>query len=177
MSNNPLSGISSFFTIAGLNITKVIGWLFTFGWIASGLMISKFDSFVVSPSKYTTLLGQIEISVYTVGSILLAVGPVLLALDLLLAEGKLFKFLPIVALLHPVSILIIKIISKIQEGNWYLAYLVNKPFYLFTDVLIPLVLFALYLAVRNSDIFDYEYYEDFEEDEDEEEEEEEVSAG
>jgi hypothetical protein len=172
MSNNPLSGISSFFTFAGLNITKVIGWLFTFGWLASGLMAFKFDSFVVSPAKYTTLLGQIEISVYTVGSILLAIGPVLLALDLLLAEGKLFKFLPFVALVHPASILIIKIISKVQEGNWYLSYLVNKPFYLLTDVLIPVLLFVLYLAVKNSDIFDYEYYEDYEE----EEEEEEVSA-
>ena len=165
MSNNPLSGISSFFTFAGLNITKVIAWLFTFGWLASGLIAYKLDSFIVSPSKYTTLLGQIEISVYTVGSILLAVGPVLLALDLLLAEGKLFRFLPIVALLHPVSILVIKVISKVQEGNWYLSYLVNKPFYLFTDLLIPVLLFVLYLAVKNSDIFDYEYYEDYEEEE------------
>lgn len=55
---------------------------------------------------------------------------------------NIIRWLPVVALWWPISLLLSHITVVLQGGEWYVDYLARFPIFLFTDIALPAVLLA-----------------------------------
>ena len=102
-----------------------------------------FNPFAEKDSLRATLL-----AVSTVGWILISVGPALLFSLYALGYARALRLLPVAALVWPVSLLINHITLAIQKGQWYTGYLLDYPIFIATDILLPLLLMAVWAELR-----------------------------
>jgi hypothetical protein len=57
--------------------------------------------------------------------------------------------LPFVALLWPVSVVLNQFLLFIRDGVWYFDYLLNYPIFIASDILLPVLIFVLWLDLRS----------------------------
>lgn len=58
------------------------------------------------------------------------------------------RFLPVVALTWPLSVVVNQILLFIRDGAWYFDYLLNHPIFIATDLLLPALLIVLWRELR-----------------------------
>ena len=130
----------SLFTINVLAaVTFLIYWL----------TIATFpDFFFFNPLGNDNVLRRFELVISTIGWVAVStLAPVLL---LLYSSGltRIGRFLPFSALLWPASLILSQVTRYVQTGAFYLSYFKSFPIFIFTDILMPLILMSVWVAIR-----------------------------
>jgi hypothetical protein len=102
-----------------------------------------FNPFAEKDSLRATLL-----AISTVGWLLISIGPALLFSLYALGYPRALRLLPIAALVWPASLLVNHISLAIQKGQWYTGYLLDYPIFVATDILLPVLLMAVWAELR-----------------------------
>lgn len=118
---------SSFIIVA---ITTLATWV---------VIASQAWAFFPDPVNSGNTLRGIELALSTVAWVLLAVGPIAVLTAFRAGDDFVLKYLPVVALAWPLSVLVIHLTLRLQAGAWYFDYLWNYPAFLVTDVVAPVV--------------------------------------
>jgi hypothetical protein len=108
------------------------------------------DFFFVSPAGESTQLRRAELILSTIGWVLTStVAPILL---FLYASGihRARNFLPITALLWPISLFISQSTLYILDGTFYLDYLLKYPIFIYTDVVLPIFILMIWWDLRDN---------------------------
>ena len=108
------------------------------------------DFFFINPTGEATQLRRAELILSTIGWVLSStVAPILL---FLYASGvhKARNFLPITALLWPISLFISQSTSYILDGAFYLDYLINYPIFIYTDFILPIFILMIWWDLRDN---------------------------
>jgi len=104
----------------------------------------------INPTGEATQLRRAELILSTIGWVLSStVAPILL---FLYASGvhKARNFLPITALLWPISLFISQSTSYILDGAFYLDYLINYPIFIYTDFILPIFILMIWWDLRDN---------------------------
>ena len=113
------------------------------------LTIATFpDFFFFNPLGNANVLRRFELVISTLGWISIStVAPILL---LLYSAGsaRIGKYLPFCALLWPVSLVISQVTRYVQSGAFYFGYLRSFPIFIFTDILLPIILMMVWIAIK-----------------------------
>lgn len=129
---------------------QVVAALFCLGWLASVVVAAHRTAFFVHPFDTTDMVRRAELFAFIVGWILLCAGPVAIAVRMLLVDDAELRFLWIVALFYPASVLAIQFTLYFQNKNWYFNYLQENRWFIVTDVVVPIGLLLVDRVVRNS---------------------------
>jgi len=129
---------------------QVAAALFSFGWLASVVVAAHRTAFFVHPFATTDMVRRIELLAFITGWILLCVGPVFIGIRMLLVDDAQLRYLRIIALLYPASVLAIQFTLHAQNHRWYFNYLHNNPWFILTDIFVPIGLLLVDRVVRNS---------------------------
>lgn len=108
------------------------------------------DFFFVNPTGEATQLRRAELILSTIGWVLSStVAPILL---FLYASGfhRARNFLPITALLWPISLFVSQSTMYILDGNFYLDYLLKYPIFIYTDVVLPIFIMVVWWDLREN---------------------------
>ena len=108
------------------------------------------DFFFVNPTGEATQLRRAELILSTIGWVLSStVAPILL---FLYASGfhRARNFLPITALLWPISLFISQSTMYILDGTFYLDYLLNYPIFIYTDLVLPIFIMVVWWDLREN---------------------------
>jgi hypothetical protein len=108
------------------------------------------DFFFINPTGEATQLRRAELILSTIGWVLSSTAaPILL---FLYASGahKARNFLPITALLWPISLFISQSTSYILNGTFYLDYLINYPIFIYTDLILPIFILMIWWDLRDN---------------------------
>jgi hypothetical protein len=123
----------------------IVGVLALLILIVFWLIVFTFPSFFLfNPFNEVDTLRQYELLVSTIGWIGISTFvPILL---FLYAAGfrRARLFLPVFALLYPLSLVVSQITIYNRSGETYISYLWNFPVFIFTDLLLPI--FVLFIA-------------------------------
>lgn len=108
------------------------------------------DFFFVNPTGEATQLRRAELILSTIGWVLSStIAPILL---FLYASGfhRARNFLPITALLWPISLFISQSTLYILDGSFYLDYLIKYPIFIYTDVVLPIFIMVVWWDLREN---------------------------
>ena len=132
-------------------VDYVIGLIGSMMLIVYWLIIATLpDFFFVSPTGEATQLRRAELILSTIGWVLSStIAPVLL---FLYASGihRARNFLPITALLWPISLFISQSTSYIVDGAFYLNYLIKYPIFIYTDLVLPIFIMMIWWDLREN---------------------------
>ena len=124
----------------------------TFGGFVSALfwlVVATYPTFFLfNPFAETDSVRATFLTATTVGWVLISTGPVVLLTAYALGVAKALRFLPVVALVWPVTLLLNHISLFIEKGQWYTGYLVDYPIFIATDILLPVLLIAVWAELR-----------------------------
>jgi hypothetical protein len=124
----------------------------TFGGFVSALfwlVVATYPTFFLfNPFAETDSVRATFLTATTVGWVLISTGPVVLFTTYALGVAKALRFLPVVALVWPVTLLLNHISLFIEKGQWYTGYLVDYPIFIATDILLPVLLIAVWAELR-----------------------------
>ncbi len=123
-------------------VTALIGTMIL---IVFWLVVATFPKFFFfNPLGGSNTLRRFELVISTIGWIgISTIVPILL---FLMAYGKngVRKYLPFAALLYPLSLIVSQITIYVQTGSAYISYLKNFPIFIFTDVILPVLIMFLW---------------------------------
>ncbi len=108
------------------------------------------DFFFINPTGEATQLRRAELILSTIGWVLSStVAPILL---FMYASGahRARNFLPLTALLWPISLFISQSTSYILDGTLYLDYLLKYPIFIYTDVVLPIFILMIWWDLRDN---------------------------
>lgn len=108
------------------------------------------DFFFVSPVGEEMQIRRAVLILSTIGWILSStVAPFIL---FLYASGfhRARRYLPLTALVWPVSLFISQSTSYILDGTFYLEYLITYPIFIYTDIVLPIVILMVWWDLRDS---------------------------
>ena len=113
------------------------------------LVIATFPNFFfINPQNQVDPLRRAELVLSTIGWILISTAaPICL---LIYSRGRHYaiKFLPLTALVWPISLVIAQVTSYIQTGYFYLEYLTQFPIFVFTDIALPILILIIWVDLR-----------------------------
>ena len=113
------------------------------------LVIATFPNFFfINPQNQVDPLRRAELVLSTIGWILISTAtPICL---LIYSRGRHYaiKFLPLTALVWPISLVIAQVTSYIQTGYFYLEYLTQFPIFVFTDIALPILIVIIWVDLR-----------------------------
>ena len=135
---------------------QVAAALFCFGWLASIVVAAHRTAFFVHPFDTTDMVRRTELIAFIVGWILLCAGPVFIAIRMLLVDDSQLRYLRVVALFYPASVLAIQFTLYFQNKHWYFNYLQQNRWFVVTDIAVPIGLLLVDRVVRNSRVLDSE---------------------
>jgi len=122
-----------------------------------GLFISIFMSvlvltfprfFLFNPMAEGDPVRAIELTVSSIGWLLLLFGPAVILMRYESGRFTLIRFLPIVALVWPISLIANHLTLFLQKGIWYTGYLIQYPIFVLSDIVLPLFLIYLWDILR-----------------------------
>lgn len=129
--------------------------LVTFGVFTSAffwLVVATFPSFFLfNPLANSSPARAILLTAMMLAWLLLSCGPVVIFGAMAAGNFRLVKFLPLVALCWPVLLIVNHLSLAIVEHRWYTGYLIQFPIFVATDILLPLLLVAVWLELRPHD--------------------------
>lgn len=113
------------------------------------LVIATFPNFYfIDPQDQIDPLRRAELILSTVGWISIStISPLLLVIYSFGHHGAI-KLLPLSALIWPISLTISQFTSYVQTGYFYLEYLTNFPIFIYTDLVLPLLIMIIWLDLR-----------------------------
>lgn len=135
---------------------QVAAALFSFGWLASIVVAGHRTAFFVHPFDTTDMVRRVELVAFIIGWILLCAGPVFIAIRMLLVDDSQLRYLRVVALFYPASVLAIQFTLYFQNKQWYFNYLQENRWFIVTDIVVPIGLLLVDRVVRNSRVLDLE---------------------
>jgi hypothetical protein len=144
MSNNSVSvataKLSTRATVATFGVfVSILFWLV----VATYPSFFLFNAFAEKDGLRATVL-----AISTLGWVLIATLPAVLFGLFALGYSRALKFLPVVALTWPISLIVNHVSLFIQEGKWFTGYLVDYPIFIATDILLPVLLVAVWAELR-----------------------------
>ncbi len=127
-------------------VTGLIGGLIiTSFW----LIVATFPKFfLVNPGNQTDPLRRAELLLSTTGWLLLSTIAPLILFIYSRGTHRAIKFLPITALVWPISLTISQFTSYIQTGYFYLEYLTKFPIFIYTDIVLPILVLIIWMDLR-----------------------------
>ena len=145
-----VSAIASKLPVASYE--QVVASLFVLGWSASVVVAGHTRFFFVDPFRSNETLRSIELVLFIAGWVLMCLGPIAIAVRMLLVGDAELRYLRIVALLYPVSVLLIQVTLWQQSQHFQkpYSYIGSNKWFIVTDIAVPLGLFLLDLVVRKS---------------------------
>lgn len=124
----------------------------TFGVFVSALfwlVVATYPSFFLfNPFAEPDALRATLLTFTTIGWLLLSTASGAIFVLYALGKTRALRLLPVVALTWPVSLLINHVALFIQEGDWFTGYLVDYPVFIATDILLPILLVAVWAELR-----------------------------
>ena len=128
------------------NLTTLLGAMIM---LVFWLTIATFPKFFFfNPLHNSDQLRRVELVLSTIGWIVMStVIPILL---FFYSHGrlKLLKWLPVLATIWPASLILAQLTTFIQNGTFYLEYLINFPIFIFTDIAIPIIVLVIWFDLR-----------------------------
>jgi hypothetical protein len=117
--------------------------------IFMGALVLTFPRFFLfNPMAEGDPVRALELTVSSVGWVLLALGPAIILMRYREGRFTLIRFLPIVALVWPVSLIANHLTLFLQKGVWYTGYLIQYPIFLLSDIVLPIFLIYLWDILR-----------------------------
>ena len=104
--------------------------------------------FLFNPMAEGDPTRAMELSVSTVGWLLLLFGPSFILMRYRSGRFTLIRFLPVVALVWPISLIANHVTLYLQKGIWYTGYLVQYPIFVLSDIVLPIFLIYLWDILR-----------------------------
>lgn len=127
----------------------VVGGIGLFISLLIGSLVLTFPRFFLfNPLAEGDPIRAIELSISSVGWILLLLGPALVLIRYGSGDSSLIRFLPVIALVWPISLAASHITLFLQKGTWYTGYLIQYPIFVLTDILLPVFLIYLWDVLR-----------------------------
>lgn len=125
----------------------------TFGIFVSTLfwlVVATYPTFFFfNPFAETDPLRAAVLTLSTVGWILISTGPAILFALYAMGHPRVLRLIPVIALSWPISLLINHVTLFIQKGQWFTGYLLDYPIFVATDILLPVLLIAVWAELRN----------------------------
>ncbi len=113
------------------------------------LVVATYPTFFFfNPLAEPDALRATILTLTTIGWILISTGTVILFMLYAMGHAQALRLLPIVALTWPVSLLINHVTLFIQKGQWFTGYLLDYPIFIATDILLPVLLIAVWAELR-----------------------------
>lgn len=113
------------------------------------LVVATYPTFFFfNPLAEPDALRATILTLTTIGWILISTGTVILFALYAMGHARALRLLPIVALTWPVSLLINHVTLFIQKGQWFTGYLLDYPIFIATDILLPVLLIAVWAELR-----------------------------
>lgn len=113
------------------------------------LVVATYPTFFMfNPLAETDTLRSVILSLSTFGWILLSTGPAVLFVSYALGYARALRLLPFVALAWPIALMINHVSLFIQNGKWFTGYLLDYPIFIATDILLPVLLMAVWAELR-----------------------------
>ncbi len=113
------------------------------------LVVATYPTFFFfNPLAEPDALRATILTLTTIGWILISTGTVILFMLYAMGHARALRLLPIVALTWPVSLLINHVTLFIQKGQWFTGYLLDYPIFIATDILLPVLLIAVWAELR-----------------------------
>ena len=126
-----------------------VGGIGLFISIFMGVLVLTFPRFYLfNPMAEGDPIRAIELSVSSVGWVLLMFGPAIILMRYSSGRFTLIRFLPIVGLVWPISLIANHITLFLQKGVWYTGYLIQYPIFLLSDIVLPIFLIYLWDILR-----------------------------
>lgn len=127
----------------------VVGGIGLFISLLIGMVVLTFPRFFLfNPMAEGDPIRALELSISSLGWILLLVGPAIILIRYGTGSSSLIRFLPYVALIWPISLIVSHITLFLQKGTWYTGYLIQYPIFVLTDILLPVFLIYLWDVLR-----------------------------
>ena len=124
--------------------TKVLSLsLLGLGYLTSLIIASHAWAFLISPFQSGDVIRTAELLFFWAGWLLMTVGAGAVGLDCMLGTGSSIRFLSLIALIHPLSVIAIQTTLRLRSGHWYLSYLTNNVWFLLSDIVIPILFLIL----------------------------------
>ena len=124
----------------------------TFGLFTSALVLVVVATypafFFFNPFESGEVDRSVALLLSTIGWIQILIGPALIFGLYSIGYAKFLRALPYVAIFWPASLVLNHISLFIQEGKWYTGYLLDYPIFWVTDVLLPIMLIAVWAEMR-----------------------------
>ena len=108
------------------------------------------DFFFISITGDASQLRRAELVLSTIGWVLSStVAPIIL---FLYASGfhRARNFLPLTALMWPISLFISQSTLYVLDGKFYLDYLTKYPIFIYTDVVLPIFIIMIWWDLRDN---------------------------
>jgi len=113
------------------------------------LVVATYPSFFFfNPFAESDTLRSVALTLSTFGWVLISTGPAVLFVLYAIGFARALRFLPVVALLWPIALLINHVSLFIQKGEWFTGYLLDYPIFVATDILLPVLLMAVWAELR-----------------------------
>jgi len=104
--------------------------------------------FLFNPMAEGDPTRALELSVSSVGWLLLLIGPAVILMRYSTGRFTLIRFLPFVALVWPISLIANHVTLFLQKGVWYTGYLIQYPIFVLSDIVLPIFLIFLWDILR-----------------------------
>ena len=113
------------------------------------LVVATYPSFFIfNPFAEPDQLRATVLTISTIGWILISTAPAVLFTLYAIGYARVLRLLPIAALLWPAALLINHVTLFIQKGQWFTGYLLDYPIFIATDILLPVLLMAVWAELR-----------------------------
>jgi hypothetical protein len=120
-----------------------------FIFISFWLIVITFPSFFFfNPLDEPDMVRRVELTISTFGWISLStLVPILL---FVFAEGmrKARHLVLFLALIYPLSLIASQITIYLQTGSPYLTYLIDFPVFIFTDIILPIIVVLIWIDLK-----------------------------
>lgn len=106
------------------------------------------EFFIFNPFEESWIPRQITLLISLVGWLVISIAPTAILVSYALGHSGGIRYLPLVALGWPGSVVINQLLLFARDGVWYLDYLINFPIFIVTDIVLPALLIALYFDLQ-----------------------------
>ncbi len=114
------------------------------------LIVATFPKFfLINPQNQVDPLRRAELLLSTTGWILLSTATPLILFIYSRGVHRVIMFLPFTALVWPISLVISQVTSYIQTGYFYLEYLTQFPIFIYTDIILPILVLIIWVDLRS----------------------------
>jgi len=130
------------------NITALLGLMVI---LTFWLTIATFpDFFFFNPFENSDPVRRVSLVLSSIGWISTSTLLPLVLFIYSLGGTRFLKFIPLLALAWPISLIIAQFTTFTQSGSFYVQYLMDFPIFIFTDLAIPLITMAIWFDLRKS---------------------------